>query len=646
MINEDGSVSTNATLAANPNAAQWVSPSAFVASSLETGRIGYIVAWGGKEFGYAYTYALSGAPAGVTIDPDTGILSIASPLAVRAYGFSVIVTNREVVTNVATFPITLTILQGVTANRTGSQILHKTYDPHSGIYGSPSGTDWTAVLLNIQKAIIADQVAAGDDNLRATITLRKGVTYQYTQNDWLTGIKYFRIINDPAFPSGAIPNLQNITTSFIFDHEKGALYGGGGSAFVHEDNKKAFCALIHSASEGATTVTLTNLSDARKIVAGRWHTIVGQCQQIGGYPPNVTYCDYVKVLSVVGSTVTLDRPLRHAYSSNWWEDPSDDGSFGKARIVPFDLGGAGGAVPSDARCTKRGQFFDVVFLANPNVSGMGAKILTQQWFVDMQFDGVTIPSLTVSQSAHVLCKNCTIAGGEPDKIIETLIFDGGTTGELGQASGVEYWLSRGTTHGSLATSPRQMRTINATLDATGDNYTIFPWVASYNGPLMEFDFEATTFRHGLGHKEWTATEQTATGNPNTPRLVIPRNATWSGNRLIIPRSWSGFEDWLTAVYPGFIISTGNVPIAPPWAYVSAVSAPSDGSALWLDTVWTGTKPTSGTIYRAGRFRRLIMKSNCVFVSPTTFASPGFMSETSAAFGTSYAFPAGYPEQYR
>ena len=81
VINEDGSVSTNA----NTGAAKWISPSAFVASSLETGRIGYIVAWGGNEVGYAYTYALSGAPAGVTIDVDTGSLSVGSPLSPSAY---------------------------------------------------------------------------------------------------------------------------------------------------------------------------------------------------------------------------------------------------------------------------------------------------------------------------------------------------------------------------------------------------------------------------------------------------------------------------------------------------------------------------------------------------------------------------------
>ena len=131
-------------------AAKWTSKSAFVASSLEGGRIGYIVAWGGNEYRYADTYALSGAPAGVAVDVDLGILSMGSRLSPGAYSFSVRVTNRKVVSNVATFPITLTIVQGVTASRTGNQILHKTYDPHSGTYGSPSGSDWTAVFNRIQ----------------------------------------------------------------------------------------------------------------------------------------------------------------------------------------------------------------------------------------------------------------------------------------------------------------------------------------------------------------------------------------------------------------------------------------------------------------------------------------------------------------
>lgn len=30
--------------------------------SLEIGRVGYVEAWGGDEFGYSYTYTLAGQP--------------------------------------------------------------------------------------------------------------------------------------------------------------------------------------------------------------------------------------------------------------------------------------------------------------------------------------------------------------------------------------------------------------------------------------------------------------------------------------------------------------------------------------------------------------------------------------------------------
>jgi hypothetical protein len=40
--------------AAPVGAAQWLVQTIFVASSLETGRVGYVEAWGGDEFGRAY----------------------------------------------------------------------------------------------------------------------------------------------------------------------------------------------------------------------------------------------------------------------------------------------------------------------------------------------------------------------------------------------------------------------------------------------------------------------------------------------------------------------------------------------------------------------------------------------------------------
>ena|SRR5215469_12650107 len=92
VINENGSASTNAVT----GAATWISPSAFVVSSLETGNIVTLTAWGGSEFGYAYTYALVSAPAGVTIDPDVGILNVGKALTVGDKTFTVRVTTAGI----------------------------------------------------------------------------------------------------------------------------------------------------------------------------------------------------------------------------------------------------------------------------------------------------------------------------------------------------------------------------------------------------------------------------------------------------------------------------------------------------------------------------------------------------------------------
>src|SRR5262249_6646554 len=58
-----------------------------------------------------------------------------------------------------------------------------------------------------QSAIIRDQTAAGDERLRATILFRRQYRYEYRNNAWLTGIQYFTVMPDPAFPTGAAPVL-------------------------------------------------------------------------------------------------------------------------------------------------------------------------------------------------------------------------------------------------------------------------------------------------------------------------------------------------------------------------------------------------------------------------------------------------------
>jgi hypothetical protein len=188
---------TDGTSVSVNGAARWLEQSQFVVSSLDIGRVGYVEAWGGDEFGYSYTYTLAGQPNGVSIDTETGILSIESPLSVGAHRFEVSVANQRAPAKVARFPCTLFARQGVSANRVGSQILHKTYIVDSGAYGLPRGHDYTQVLANVRRAIISDQNAAGDGNLRATIWLRPGRLYDYTNNRWPVGIQYLTVESDP-----------------------------------------------------------------------------------------------------------------------------------------------------------------------------------------------------------------------------------------------------------------------------------------------------------------------------------------------------------------------------------------------------------------------------------------------------------------
>src|SRR5262249_14863448 len=161
---------------------------------------------------------------------------------------------------------------------------------------------------------------------------------------------------------------------------------------------------------------------------------------------------------------------------SWWENVRNDQSFGVARLVPLDTGGPGGLIPKDPRIGIRGVLQNLVFTPNPN----GAPISYMQGFIDLQFDGCMIPKLEPSMCKHVLFRGGGYyANGEPDKIIETLMFDGvsvqGQGTELGEATGVQYWLCRNSTLGCIQVSPRQFRSLGSTFDASGNTNLCVPF---------------------------------------------------------------------------------------------------------------------------------------------------------------------------
>jgi hypothetical protein len=638
-------------------AAQWLSEYSFTASTLETGRIGYIVAWGGDEFGYAYTYALDGTqPSGVTVDSDTGILRIGTAIpAAGIYKCNVIVTNR-IKAKQATFGISIVVKAGVTSGWTTGQILHKTYLPDSGTYGTPKGNNYTTVFNAINSQILADQKTVGDFNLRASVLLRTGKTYNYTNNAWGNGVQYLTVDVDPNFAGGANPICQCSITDYTFsDSQLATLNVGIGGMFdTMNGNIKVNCAPIASCSVGDKTVTLLNSSDASKLTVGRWHFVGSVDQQTGlvaGFPPNVRYFDFVKVVSISGTTVTLDRRLRHNHSQSNFEDTTDDNSVGVARIMCWDVGGTSINSDTTLRLTIRSTWRNITFLANTFYKGtdLSAQGMQLQDTLDLSLENCNLIHIVVSQCQHARCINCTITTDcEFDKDIETVVLDGGNWNSIAGVSGVEYLLYRNISVGTQYISPRQWRTIGTIMDGSKDVMGLGINVTSGQpGPISYFDFESTT---------WKPTPSAnITGSPSIDNvtLTLRKDGTISGSTLTIPQAFgtttmTAFERWEGWIHEGMLVwaGTGIPPITSKWGYISRLYG-TPGKNIKADLVWcNGTIPTTGTL-TGGRGDVWRLAANCTYQGGVQFNANGYARQittpgTGVEAGTNYNYPTGYP----
>lgn len=541
--------------------ARWLSPLEATATSKETGPIVVLTAWGGQGWGYSYRYALNGAPQGVSIDADTGVLSIATALQVRDWTFGVVVTDRTDATLLAMFDFTLHVVAGN----------HKTYKPE----------DFGGNLINMHSRIISDQAA--DEELRVTIQFAKGKTYKYDNNHWLSGIRYYRC--EAVGNTGAAPILQcTLTGPSIYDN--GPLNVGGSTCFTQAGGygmRKDRMALVASADVGDDVVTLLNAGDGGRLKPGLWHAVFSYSQQLGGYPPNVRNIDFAKVVSVDGTQVTLDRPLNHAHMADYWEDPNDEQSIGKARIGTWDMG------DGETRCAERG------IISGFNLAGTGITYMESHIF--LRFENCSMPDTQLSMCKYIELKGCTIRkgatamAGEPDKLSDTLVMTGCTMeGYIGGATGFTYMLTRDSKFYPVQISPRQFRDIGSTFDSHGDTYFYVPWGGAYNGPCLEYEFDGTHFVASTPQQPtWCYGSQ--------PRSMPLSASSWQGNKLVIPRSYGGFQDWLVYLFEGIMVFTGpNVGDPQNYGRVDKVYAPADGSALWADVTWIkGTKPTSGNL---------------------------------------------------
>ncbi|MGK9237303.1 hypothetical protein KXS07_11500 [Inquilinus limosus] len=615
-------------------AAQFLSEKIFEISSFDTGPINFLEPWGGSEFGHSYTFALgSGAPASVSLDPDTGLLATSGTLSPGAYTFPVVVTNLKDTSKVSTFWITIAVREGVTSNRTGYQILHKDYVVSSGTYGSPSGSDYTTVLTNIRSTIVLDQTAAGEDNFCASIVFDSNGSYDYSDNRWTFGIQRLKIRSTVP---GTQATLRCITSS-VFSIAVCSLQLGRGwandttsnSSYVG-DASKDNAYFINTAISGSTTVTLKNSGDSANFVVGRWVAVASYDQQGGGFPANARYTDYAKVVSKAGANITLDRKLRWTHRDNYWES-SDENSLGKARLIAIDR--------DDCRMTKRVHMQDIAFQLNPNSTSTSRTFFYAE-ALEQYFKNITVYNFCISQSRHAYLDSCLVGNSELDKLSTRFVMNGGAstldvTDGVYAATGVELVLLRNVNSVSgYMLSPRQLRVLGGTMH--GDSAR--PWVIGAWQTWQAW-FKGVTFTRGtsgLAFREWT---------PFPFVTIGTEGVTYSNGVLTTPVNQGGSDLWLQVqhtAFEGCLVYVGN-PASGRNGYITSIVRNSDDTAIQYAITWlNGSPPGAGESVYTSRVHEVFVDSDCVAGTNTSFNGFTFASKQTIPTITPRAFPAGYP----
>ena len=471
-------------------------------------------------------------------------------------------------------------------------------------------------LIRMRDQIIADQEAAGDGALRAVVQFERGKRYEYSDNRFMTGVQNYRC---EAIGTGNRPQLRCTRTDGQWIYHGPICVGKGANCMTEPVGKSNNMALIATAEAGGTEILLLNPADASRLKVGRWHAVFSYCQQLEPYPPNCRWIDYVKVTSISDSRVILDRPLAHNHFADYWEDPNDEASIGKARIGLWD------GWDGHTRANLDGHWKGIEFVGEHQA---GRDVTYIESHIKCLFEDCLISNLWPSMNQDVECRNCSFTGAgdqalEADKLSHSLKLVGCTTptGKYFQAaSGFDEVTVEGCDLNCVQIGPRKFTCRDTVISSHGDTHLYVPFGSSYHGGPRDAEFSATTF------KAETAAQPTwAYGSAPVTPLALS-GSSWQGNKLIIPRSFAGFQDWLVWLYEGAMVFTGPR-VADPQKYgrVDKIYAPPDGSALWCDVTWLGgTKPTSGNLNLPQKGLRKLVWSNGTKVEPGNWLEPDFI----------------------
>jgi hypothetical protein len=610
---------------------------AYAAGRLDQGMIGVLEAGGGSEFGYSYTYALSGAPAGITVDGQSGVLLSNGLVPAGVYGFSAVVTNFKDPSKVATLPVTLTLLRDP-ADPPPPAVTRKVYSVNSGTYGTPgAGGDYTAVLFAIRSQILTDQAAAGDERFRAIVEFDPAVSlYGCTDNRWTYGIQYlemrssvpgtrvnYKNIRTPGTPANMSASVLQIGRGFMTNcQETGSFIG---------DANKLNAYRINTASKGATSVTLQTAAEASNITPhiGRYVMIGSYDQQGEGFPANIRYFDYARVVGVSGATVTLDRRLRYTHKADYWENAASTNSWGPARIKLIDR--------NDQRLTQRARVVDITFLENTALPRQDLYV----YAFEAEFINCNIRRYIPSQARYHRFESCNLDSGEFDKLLCAVFMKNVTCdasyGGLYQATGLEFLLYDTCTMTSgSGIVPRQWRLVGGTQAGVNDYALEFSSLSqvrqaiakgvTFSGPKtpLVYEWPNETVTVGTNSVAWNGT----TGRLTVPVIGTTGDATYNSARRFAAQ-----------VHEGSILHAGGE-TSSRYGYVTSITG--DASNLYFDVVWlAGAQPASGDVLEVPKEHELILDNACTATNGMVFNGASASHQVIPGI-TARDFPAGYP----
>ncbi len=120
------------------------------------------------------------------------------------------------------------------------------------------------------------------------------------------------------------------------------------------------------------------------------------------------------MVSISGTAITLDRPLRQKHKENNFES-SDPNSVGQARIFVIDR--------DDVRIAQKATYSNLRFAYNPNIfPGNGSHMMVWvQGGLDTSFENCTIGHIVPTTMRYSRFAGGSILSGEPDKLVSMLI---------------------------------------------------------------------------------------------------------------------------------------------------------------------------------------------------------------------------------